>query len=67
MVPFCREENQIGCDRVLAPNHPRTDNLEPTSPNSVQAIGGSFGKYSDRRYLKSAARSVSHKLAGSYR
>jgi hypothetical protein len=64
MVPFGREESQVGPDRVIAPDHPRIVILEPTSRNSLQAIGGSIGKYSDREHCKGAARSAPQHLAG---
>jgi hypothetical protein len=67
MVPFGREQSHVGSDRVIAPDHPRIVNLEPNSRNSLQAIGGSIGKYSDRQHWKSAARSAPHDLARYHR
>src|SRR5664280_3647893 len=64
MVPFWREESQFGSHRVLVPDHPRIVNLEPTSRSSLQAVGGSIGKYSDREDWTSAARSAPPHLAG---
>jgi hypothetical protein len=58
MAPFEREESPVVWDRALAPNHPRIVEVEPTSPNSLQAIGGSIGKYSDRERCMSAMRSA---------
>jgi hypothetical protein len=67
MVPFEREESPIGCDRALAPDHPRIVNLEPTSHYSLQPLGGSIGKYSDREHCKGAAQSAPHDLARYHR
>jgi hypothetical protein len=62
MVPFGREESQFGSHRVMASDHPRIVILESTSRYSLPAIGGSIGKYSDRTYWKSAARSAPRDL-----
>ena len=64
MAPFEREESQVCPDRVIAPDHPRVVNLEPTNGNSLQAVGGSIGRYSDREHWKSAAPSAPQRLAG---
>jgi hypothetical protein len=40
----------VASDRGVAPDDPRSVNLEPTSRNSLQAIGGSLGKHSDREH-----------------
>jgi hypothetical protein len=48
MGPFGREESFVGPDRVIALDHPDIVNLEPNCRSSLQAVGGSIGKYSDR-------------------
>ena len=64
MIPLGREQSQFGSDRVMASDHPRIVNCEPTGRSSLQAIGGSIGKYSDGEYSKSAAASAPPRLAG---
>jgi len=56
MIPLGREQSQFGSHRVMASDHPRIVNFEPTGRSSLQAIGGSIGKYSDRTHFQSAAR-----------
>jgi hypothetical protein len=48
MGPFGREETFVGPDRAIVLDHPGIVNLEPNCGSSLQAVGGSIGKYSDR-------------------